>query len=95
MARRDRAAGADRGAEDDEVGAPRRVGRVGVQQSAKAELAARCRSVSGLLRVADDRARRARSRRIARAIDEPIRPMPISASLLKSGSAVIAVICRS
>ena len=78
---RDRAAGADRNADDDEIGAfdRRRVGLDHLIGNAQARRRAR--------RVAAERAvatieRTAPCARAARAIEEPIRPMPISASRL-------------
>ena len=82
---RDRAAGADRDADDDEVGA---VDRRGVGRRPPGR---RCRARRTRRRVAAERAvatiaRTTPCARAARAIDEPIRPTPISARRLKSGA---------
>ncbi len=76
--RRERPAGADRHAEDDEVGALHGLGRAGVALVDEAELQRRVERRLGA-RAADDRLGEP-LRRMAWLIEEPIRPMPISAT---------------
>ena len=78
--------GADRGAEDDAIGAAHGVGGVRLEAVGDAEFARRGPASSGLLSWATISAASVRCSMAERAIELPIRPMPITASRRNSGS---------